>query len=53
MEGVKIKTNFYTKNKEIVIVELGGYIDQTNSRQVEKVINDIVKTEKLKITTNA
>ena len=38
MEALKIKTNFYTNNNEIIIVELGGYVDQTNSAEVEKVI---------------
>ena len=43
MEGLKIKTNFYTDNNDIVIVELGGYIDQTNTLQVEKIINIATK----------
>jgi len=49
MEGIKISTNFYPGNNDIVIVELGGYVDQTNCNQVEKVISDIVKSKKLKI----
>lgn len=49
MEGLKIKTNFYTDNNEIVIIELGGYIDQTNTRQVEKIIFDLLNSGKRKI----
>jgi anti-sigma B factor antagonist len=49
MEGLKIKTNFYTDNNEIVIIELGGYIDQTNTRQIEKIIFDLLNSGKRKI----
>ncbi len=49
MEGLKIKTNFYVNNNDIIIVELGGYVDQTNSAEVEKVISDILKSGKRKI----
>lgn len=49
MEGIKIKTKYYPEDNDIVIVELGGYIDQTNCGQVQKVISDIVKDDKLNI----
>jgi anti-sigma B factor antagonist len=49
MEAITINTKYYPENKNIVIVELGGYIDQTNCNQVEKVISDIVNSEKLHI----
>ena len=46
MDSLKIRTNYYTDNNNIVIIELGGYIDQTNSGQVEKIISDILKSGK-------
>ncbi len=49
VESLQIKANFYTNNNDIVIVEVGGYIDQTNSRQIEKVISDILRSGKKKI----
>ncbi len=49
MESLKISTSFYPKNNKIVIVQLGGYIDQSNSGQVEKVISDILKSGKQRI----
>jgi len=48
-KGKKMDLVGLDKDNNIVIVELGGYIDQTNSRYVEKVISDILKSEKLKI----
>ena len=49
MEGIKIKTKYFPEDNDIVIVELGGYVDQTNCNQVQKVISDIVKDDKLNI----
>ena len=49
VESLQIKANFYTNNNDIVIVEVGGYIDQTNSRRIEKVISDILRSGKKKI----
>jgi len=49
MEGIKINTKYYPDDNDIVIVELGGYIDQTNCGQVQKVISDIIKNEKQNI----
>ncbi len=48
MEELKIKTDFHPVYNDIVIIQLGGYIDQTNSGQIERIINDILKTGKKK-----
>jgi len=48
MEELKIKTEFHPIYKDIIIIQLAGYIDQTNSGQVEKIILDILKTGKSK-----
>ncbi len=49
MEGIKINNRYHPDDNNIVIVDLGGYVDQTNCHQVEKVISDILKSSKLKI----
>ncbi len=49
MEGIKVNIKYSPEDNNIVIVELGGYVDQTNCHQVEKTISDIIRSEKLKI----
>jgi anti-sigma B factor antagonist len=48
MEDLKIKTEFHPVYKDIVIIQLAGYIDQTNSGQIERIIIDILKSGKNK-----
>lgn len=49
MEGIKINIKYHPDNNNIVIVELGGYVDQTNCHQVEKTIADIMASNKLNL----
>jgi anti-sigma B factor antagonist len=48
MEGFSIKIDYYAENNEIVIIKLLGYIDQSNSFQIEKVISDLIHSRKNK-----
>jgi anti-sigma B factor antagonist len=48
-EGLNIKTDYYAKNNNIVIIELDGYVDQTNSGQIERIIHDLLKNGKRKL----
>lgn len=47
--GLKIKTKFADENGQIMIVALSGYLDQTNSGQLEKIIDDIYTSECYKV----
>jgi anti-sigma B factor antagonist len=48
MEGFSIKIDYYSENNEIVIIKLLGYVDQSNSYQIEKVISDLIQSQKNK-----
>ena len=48
MEGFNIKIDYYPKNNDIVIVKLTGYVDQSNSHQIEKIISDLLQSNKQK-----
>ncbi len=48
MEGFSIKIDYYSQNNEIVIIKLLGYVDQSNSHQIEKVISDLIQSSKQK-----
>jgi anti-sigma B factor antagonist len=48
MEGFSIKIDYYPQNNDIVIVKLLGYVDQSNSHQIEKVISDLIQSRKQK-----
>ena len=43
MEQVQIESKFADKQGEIMVVELGGHIDQSNSDQVQKMFNNIIQ----------
>ncbi len=48
LEGFSIKIEYYPQNNEIVIVKLSGYVDQSNSHQIEKVISDLIQSNRQK-----
>ncbi len=48
MEGFSIKIDYYPSNNNIVIIKLIGYVDQSNSHQIEKVIFDLIQSKKQK-----
>jgi anti-sigma B factor antagonist len=48
MEGFSIKIDYYPENNEIVIIKLVGYVDQSNSHQIQKVIADLLQSKKQK-----
>jgi anti-sigma B factor antagonist len=48
MEGFSIKIDYYPQNNDIVIVKLLGYVDQSNSHQIGKVIFDLLQSKKQK-----
>ncbi len=48
MEGFSIKIEYYPQNNDIVIIKLIGYVDQSNSHQIENVIFDLIQSKKQK-----
>ncbi|MBN2424903.1 MAG: STAS domain-containing protein [Calditrichaceae bacterium] len=42
MDKIKSQSKFADKNGEIMILELGGHIDQSNSYQLQKMFDDII-----------
>lgn len=52
MENIKINSKFADKNGEIMIVELGGYVDQSNSYQLQKMFDDIIDSGVFKIVVD-
>ncbi len=49
MEKIKIDSKFADKNGEIMIVELGGHVDQSNSFQLQKMFDDIIDSRVFKV----
>lgn len=49
MDDIKIISKFADKNGEIMIVELDGHVDQSNSQSVQKTLNDIVDSGVFKV----
>ncbi len=49
MNNLNSKTYFAGENKDIVVVKLSGYIDQTNSYELERLIKEIKDSKKYKI----
>lgn len=49
MEDLSIKKYFSPGVKDVIIVKLTGYVDHSNSRQVEQVISEILNSGKIKI----
>ena len=44
MDTVKIDSRFADKNGEIMVVELEGYIDQSNYHRLQKIFDDVIKS---------
>jgi anti-sigma B factor antagonist len=49
MERVQIESKFVDHQGEIMIVELGGYIDQSNSYQLQKLFDNIIDSHCYKV----
>jgi anti-sigma B factor antagonist len=49
MDELRINTKFADKNGEIMIVEISGHVDQSNSNIVQKHLNDIVESGVYKV----
>jgi anti-sigma B factor antagonist len=49
VEGFSIKTEYFPQDNSIVIVRLSGYVDQSNSHQIEKLISDVLQTNRQKL----
>lgn len=49
MDTVKIDSRFADKNGEIMVVELEGYIDQSNYHRLQKMFDDIINSGCYKI----
>ena len=45
MDKLQVKTEFLDKNLPVVRVELGGYIDQSNSDKVQKVFDNLFRSQ--------
>ena len=52
MENIQINSKFADKNGEIMIVELGGHVDQSNSFQLEKMFDDIIDSKVFKVVVD-
>lgn len=49
MEQVQIDSKFADKHGEIMVVELGGHIDQSNSYQLQKMFDNIIQSGCFKV----
>ncbi len=49
MEEIKIDSKFADQNGEIMIVELGGHVDQSNSYRLQKMFDNIIQSGCYKI----
>jgi len=49
MEQFKLDSKFADKEGEIMVVELNGYVDHTNSDRLQKMFSDVAESEKYKI----
>ncbi|MCB9059509.1 MAG: STAS domain-containing protein [Calditrichae bacterium] len=52
MENIKINSKFADKNGEIMVVELGGHVDQSNSYQLQKMFDDIIDSGVFKVVVD-
>lgn len=48
-EQLKIKSKFADKNGEVMIIALDGYIDHTNSSHLQKIFNNTLESDCVKI----
>jgi len=49
MDDLSIKKYFSPGVNDVIIVKLTGYVDHSNSRQVEQVISEILNSGKIKL----
>ncbi len=49
MEEIKIDSKFADQNGEIMIVELGGHVDQSNSFRLQKMFDNIIQSGCFKV----
>ena len=49
MEEIKIDSKFADQNGEIMIVELGGHVDQSNSYRLQKMFDSIIQSGCFKV----
>lgn len=52
MEQVQIDSKFADKQGEIMVVELAGHIDQSNSHQLQKMFDNIIQSGCFKVIVN-
>jgi len=52
MEEIRIESKFADQKGEIMVVELGGHIDQSNSYQLEKMFENILQSGSYKIVVD-
>lgn len=52
MENIQINSKFADKNGEIMIIDLSGHVDQSNSLQLQKTFDDIIDSSVFKIVVN-
>ena len=52
MPNIDIKVSYVGPNKDVVIIDIGGYIDTTTAPELERVIKEQTKLEKYKIIIN-
>jgi len=52
MENIQINSKFADKNGEIMIMDLSGHVDQSNSLQLQKTFDDIIDSNVFKIVVN-
>ncbi|MCD4691312.1 MAG: hypothetical protein K8R79_00235 [Calditrichales bacterium] len=44
MEKIKIESKFADQTGEIMVVELGGHVDQSNTFQLQKMFENIIQS---------
>jgi anti-sigma B factor antagonist len=49
MERVHIDSKFADRQGELMVVEVGGYIDQSNSFQLQKLFDDLIQSDCFKV----
>ncbi len=49
MERMHIDSKFADKQGELMVVEVGGYIDQSNSFQLQKLFEDLIQSDCFKV----
>ena len=52
MKEFNVESKFADKNGEIIILEISGFIDQTNSGKLQKVFDNVLKAENSKVVVD-